>query len=145
MFHHSVSQLPFMISQFRRDIKMVVSFLTTKVKIPYEDDWGKLKMVLKYPKGTKHMKLTLILDSLSIVYWWIDELYNTHENCRGHIGCMMILGKGEVLSSSLKQTLSVKSFIEGKLLGAHYGLSVVLQSKNFIKSQDHTMEHNKLY
>ena len=31
-----------------------ISFLTKRVKNPDEDDWGKLKKVLKYLKGTLH-------------------------------------------------------------------------------------------
>ena len=72
MFHHSVSQLLFMNSQSRRDIYMAVSFLTTISKIPDEDDWGNLKIVLKYLKVTKHMKLTLKLEYFLVVNLWID-------------------------------------------------------------------------
>ena len=45
MFHNLVSKLMFMISQFCRDIHMAVSFLTTRIKCLYEDDWGELKIV----------------------------------------------------------------------------------------------------
>ena len=59
---------------------MAVSFLTTISKIPDEDNWGNLKIVLKYLKGNKHMKLTLRVDSLSVVSLWIDASYNTHDD-----------------------------------------------------------------
>ncbi len=42
-FHHTVAQLLFMATRVRRDIKTAVAFLTTRVKSPDEDDWGKLK------------------------------------------------------------------------------------------------------
>ena len=58
---------------------------------------------------------------------------------------MMRLGKGDVISSSPKQKLNVKSSTEGGLLGAHYGLSVVLWIKHFVEVQGYTVEHNKLY
>jgi hypothetical protein len=44
-FHHTVAQLLFMAMRARRDIQTVVAFLTTQVKSPDEDDWGKLKRV----------------------------------------------------------------------------------------------------
>ena len=47
-FHHSVAQLLFICGEEQRDIQTPVSFLTTRVKKPDEDDWGKLKGVLKY-------------------------------------------------------------------------------------------------
>ena len=37
-FHHTVAQLLFLCKQTRRDIQMAVSFLTTRVKRPDEDD-----------------------------------------------------------------------------------------------------------
>ena len=46
-FHHSVAQLLFVSTRVRRDIQTAVAFLTTRVKRPDEDDWGKLKRVLK--------------------------------------------------------------------------------------------------
>jgi hypothetical protein len=52
-FHHTVYQLLFAANRVRRDIQMVVSFLTTRVKEPDKDDWGKLKGILKYLNGTR--------------------------------------------------------------------------------------------
>ncbi len=46
-FHHTVYQLLFAANRARRDIQTAVSFLTTRVKAPDEDDWGKLVRVLK--------------------------------------------------------------------------------------------------
>jgi hypothetical protein len=52
-FHHTVAQLLFMATRARRDVQTAIAFLTTRVKSPDEDDWGKLKRVLKYLNGTK--------------------------------------------------------------------------------------------
>ena len=57
----------------------------------------------------------------------------------------MILGKGAILSLSLKQNINAKSSTEGQLLGAHDGPSVVLCRKNFIKAKGYTVEQRKLY
>jgi hypothetical protein len=57
-YHHTVAQLLFL-SRVRKDIQTAVAFLTTRVKHPDEDDWGKLKRALKYLKGTRYLKLTL--------------------------------------------------------------------------------------
>jgi hypothetical protein len=45
-FHHTVTQLLFLCKRTRRDIQTAVSFLTTRVKCPDKDNWGKLKCVL---------------------------------------------------------------------------------------------------
>ena len=81
---------------------MEVLFLNKTVKIPDEYYWGDMKRVLEYLKLTKHIKLTFRVDSLLAVNWWIYVSYNTHDAFRDHIGCMMRLGKGAVLSWYLK-------------------------------------------
>ena len=59
--------------------------------------------MLKYMKGSKHIKFTSRVLSVSVVNWWVDASYNTRNDCRGHTGTMMSLGKGGVLSLSLKK------------------------------------------
>jgi hypothetical protein len=75
-FHHTVAQLLFISTRVKKDIQMAVAFLTTRVKKPEEDDWGKLKRVLKYLKGAKHLKLTLVVENMGVVRWWVDASYN---------------------------------------------------------------------
>jgi len=57
IFHRTVAQLLFFCTRARRDIRTAVGFLSTRVKNPDEDDWGKVKRILKYLKGTKSLKL----------------------------------------------------------------------------------------
>ncbi len=64
-FHHTVAQLLFLCKRTQRDIQTAVSFLTTRIKHPDEDDWGKLKRVLRYLRGTRHIKLNLSADNLT--------------------------------------------------------------------------------
>jgi hypothetical protein len=64
VFHHTTAQLLFL-SRVRRDIQTTVAFLTTLVKKPDNDDWGKLKRVLKYLHTTRSLHLTLSANSLS--------------------------------------------------------------------------------
>ncbi len=73
-----------------------MAFLTTRVKKTDINDWGKLKRVPKYLKGTKHIKLSLSVDDMSVIRWWVDASYNAHEDCHGQTGAMMLLGKGAV-------------------------------------------------
>ena len=72
-FHHTVYQLLFAANRARRDIQTAVSFLTTQVKAPDKDDWGKLVRVLKYINGTRYMKLILSTDEMNFnVHWYVD-------------------------------------------------------------------------
>jgi hypothetical protein len=74
-FHHTMADLLFMATRAHRDIQTAVAFLTTRVKAPDEDDWGKLKHVLQYLNGTKYLKLTISVGNMGIlkVYRWIPQ------------------------------------------------------------------------
>ena len=82
VFHHTVYQLLFVANRACQDIQTVVSFLTAQVQAPNEDDWGKLKRVLKYLKGTQYLKLTLSADAMNFaIHWYIDRSLQIHEDC----------------------------------------------------------------
>jgi hypothetical protein len=51
-FHHTVYQLLFAANRAQQNIQTAVSFLTTRVREPDEDDWKKLVHMLKYLNGT---------------------------------------------------------------------------------------------
>jgi len=57
-------------------------------------DWGKLKRILRYLKGTKRMKLRLSFDNSEVIKWGVDTSYNMHYNCHRHTGAFMSLRKG---------------------------------------------------
>ena len=81
-----IAQLLFQCMRSRRDIQTPVSFLTTRVREPDQDDWGKLVRVLRYLEGTKHMKLYLSIDDMSSIHWWVNASYGTHHDGKGHTG-----------------------------------------------------------
>ena len=74
-YHNTVAQLLFVAMRARPDIQMAVSFLTKRVQQPDEDNLGKLKRTLRYLKGTRHLKMTLTIDNLSTICWWVDASY----------------------------------------------------------------------
>ena len=73
VFHHTTAQLLFLSSRVRRDIHTAVSLLTMRVKKPDEDDWGKLKRALKYLNGTRRLKLTLTIESMGVIKWFVVD------------------------------------------------------------------------
>ena len=145
IFHHTVAQLLFVTTRVRRDIQTAVAFLTTRVKKPDEDDWGKLKRVLRYLKGTTNMKLTLSADNLSIVKWWVDASHAVHDDCKSHTGASMTLGKGMALSMSRKQKINGKSSNESELIGVDDALPQILWTRYFLEAQGHEVKENIIY
>ncbi len=137
-FHHTVAQLLFVCKCTQCNIQMAVSFLTTRVKRPNKDNWGKLKPFLQYLHGTRHMKLNLSADNLSTIRWWVDASHTVHKDCQGHTGAMMSLGKGAAISFSKKQKINNKSSTESELVDADQAFSSILHTQYFIKAQGYS-------
>ena len=145
MFHHVTAQLLFASTRVRRDIQTTVAFLTTRVKQPSEDDWGKLKRVLKYLNGTRHLHLTLTVDSLSSITWYVDGSHQIHDDCRGHTGALMTFGRGAVASSSRKQKINTRSSTETELVAVDDKIGDILWMRYFLESQGYTIDENIIY
>jgi hypothetical protein len=145
-FHHTVYQLLFAANRARRDIQTAVSFLTTRVKNPDEDDWGKLVRVLKYLKGTRFMKLILSADEMNFtIHWYIDGSHQVHEDCRGQIGCLMTMGKGAACSSSNKMKCNTRSSTETELISLHDKLPDVIWTRYFVECQGYEIEEYVIF
>jgi hypothetical protein len=102
-FHHTVAQLLFLSARACCDIQPTTAFLTTRVKSPDKDNWGKVKRLLGYLKRTLHMPLILLANSLTLPRWWVDVAYAVHHDCKGHTRAGMSLNQGMVLNYSWKQ------------------------------------------
>ena len=63
---------------------------------PDDDNWGKLKKVIKYLNGTKQLKLILLADNRRIIHWYIDSSYGIDVDCRGHTSAMLAFGSGAI-------------------------------------------------
>jgi len=128
-----VYQLLFAANRARRDIQTAISFRTTQVKAPDEDDWGKLVRVLKYIYGKRYMKLILSADEMNItIHWYVDRLHQIHEDCRGQIGCLMTMGKGAAISSSNIMKCNTRSSTETELISVHDKLPDIIWTRYFI-------------
>ena len=82
-FNRTTAQLLFLSARAWRDIQPATAFLTTQVRSPDEDNWGKDKRVLSYLKGALHMPLILLADSLTLSRWWVDAVYAVHNDWWG--------------------------------------------------------------
>ena len=98
--------------RYRRDVATTIAFMCTRVRAPDEDDYGKLKRLLKYIRGTLYLPLILEVDDLRLISWWVDASFATHPDCKGHTGAMMSLGKEAVSAMSKKQKINTKSSTE---------------------------------
>jgi hypothetical protein len=91
------------------------------------------------------MKLTLEVNNLRVVEWWVDVSYTTHPDFKGHSSGMMTLGKGATTSVSNKQKINVGSSTKGEIVGAHDFLGKIMGAKYFIEAQGYTVDQNIVY
>ncbi len=126
-------------------IQPLTAFLTMRVRSLDEYDWGKVKRVLGYLKGTLHMPLILSADSLMLLQWWVDAVYAMHNNCWGHTGAGMSLEQGMVLSYLWKQKINTKSSTEVKLVGVDNLLGYILWVRYFMQGQGYNMDVSLFY
>eukprot|EP00804_Cyclotella_cryptica_P004760 CCRYP_016243-RA/>CCRYP_016243-RA protein AED:0.42 eAED:0.46 QI:0/0/0/1/0/0/2/0/171 len=82
-FHRTTAQLLFLCTRARKDIQTAVSFLTTRVKQPTEQDWTKLRKVLQYLHGTKSLKLRIQVRDMRVMHWYVDAAHMVHWDCKG--------------------------------------------------------------
>jgi hypothetical protein len=100
VFHPTIAKLLFVAKRGRQDILLAVSFLTTRVKMPDEDDWKKLIRLLSYLKHSLEYMLTLSCRALDKLSWYIDGSYAVHQDMKGHSGSVLVTGGCVVLTGS---------------------------------------------
>ena len=140
-YHHTTAQLLFL-SRVRRDIQTTIAFLTTRVKQPDEDDWGKLKRVLKYLHSTQRLPLSLFADSLTNIVWYVDASHQTHDDCKGHTGAILTFGRGATTSSSSKHKIPSKSSTESKIIRLYDKVGDILWTRQFLEAQGYIIHTN---
>ena len=124
----------FLSGRAHQDIQTAIAFFTSRVKTPDEDDWGKLKRVLKYLKATMSLGLT----------WFVDASYAVYADCKGHTSAIMTFGNGAVTSFSQKQKINTKSSTEAELIGVDDALPHMLWALYVIEAQGYTVKKNEL-
>ena len=144
-FHRTTAQLLFLSTRARKDIQTAVSFLTTRVKQPDQDDWRKIKKVLEYLNGTVELKLRIEVKDLCVMRWYVDAAHMVHWDCKGQTGAAMTLGRGAVLSYSWKQKANTKSSTETELVGVDDAISNILWSLYFLQAQGCGTSHAIIY
>jgi hypothetical protein len=138
-FHALVAWLLYVAKRGRPDVLTAVSFLTTRVAAPTEEDWIKLMRVFKYLNGTRELVLTLCGSEGMVIAAYIDAAFAVHNDGKGHTGMTITMGGGYAYNKSSEQNLVAKSLTEAELIGISDGLSPLLWARNFLEAQGYEM------
>ena len=133
--HSITAKLLYLAKRTRPDILLPVSFLTTRVQAPDEDDWNKLQRVLRYLNGTQDLGICLRADCPTNVTAHIDASYGVHIDGKSHSGMFVSLGSGPILVKSSKQKIVTKSSTEAELVALSDLASLVIWSRDFLLAQ----------
>ena len=145
ILHRVTARLLFVGKRARPDIQVAVGFLSTRVTKADEDDWRKLRRLLRYIKGSLELKLTLKVADLTVVKWWVDVSYAMNHDMKSQTGAIMTLGGGAFYAKTAKQKINTKSSTEGELVGASDMSGQILWTSRFLMSQGYKVKKSILY
>ena len=144
-FHTLKAKLLYLSKRTRPDILVAVSFLTSRVKQPSEQDAGKANRLLKYLKGTAQLGIVLEPQkNLIDVTAYVDASYGVHADGKSHTGMTISVGRGPVVAKSTKQKLTTKSSTEAELVGLSDSTSAIIGVRNFLEAQGYKVPPAKV-
>jgi hypothetical protein len=145
VFHTFVMKAMFLCKRARPDINPVIGFLSSRVKEPNEGDWNKLLKVMGFLKGTIDDVLTLEADDTQTMSWYIDAAFAVHPDMKSHTGAVFTMGKGAIISDSLKQKVNSRSSTESEIVGVDDEIHKVVWAKRFVEHQGFKVKLNIVY
>ena len=134
-FHTFVAKSLFLCKRARPDIQPTVAILATRVQRLNKQDWEKLVRLMKYLNGTQKYHLTLSIDTMGIIKWFVDSSFAVHPNFKSHSGGSMTIETGAVISSSMKRKLNTTSSTEVKVVSVSDLAPKIFLMKLFIEAQ----------
>ena len=145
LFHHIVAKLLFVSRRARIDLQLAVAFLCTRVSKSTEEDWEKLRQILKYTYKTIDLPQIIGAENINMLQTWVDAAYAVHNNMQSHTGGIISLGHGVISSKSSKQKINTKSSTEAELVGACDFIPNTLWVKWFLEKQGYDIQTNIFY
>ena len=88
-FHTMVAKGLFLGKRARQEIQTTISFLCTRVQSPTQQDWAKLRRMMRFLNGTQDEVLTLECDDQEGIKWYVDAAFAVHHDFRSHTGATM--------------------------------------------------------
>ena len=134
-FHHLTAKLLYLCKHAWPDLQTAVSFLTTRVHEPDEDDYKKLSQCLQYLCDNINIPLTLEINDSGILYWWVDASFIVHLDMKSHTGATISLGGGCPFSLSFRQCINTQSLTEAKLVRVNDAMYLIIWIWLFLKAQ----------
>ena len=122
-----------------------MSFVTTRVQSPNENNFKKLGWCLHYLHDTKYLTLTFEDHDMATIKWWVNASFAVHHDYKSHTGTTITLGHGSIVSLSNKQKGNTHSLMEAELVGVNDAMSLVLWVWCFLQTQGFDKTDNVIF
>lgn len=134
-FHKLTAKLLYLAKREKPTILLAVSYLTTRVMAPNDQDMQKLYRVLKFLNLTKNQPLVLSAETDLRLRVYVDAAFALHDDGKSHTGMVVRLGGATVLVKSSKQKIVTKDSTEAELVALSDRMNDALQCGEFIEYQ----------
>jgi hypothetical protein len=101
-FHNMVAKTLYATKRDRPYTCSAITFLTTRVRESYKENWNKLVHLMRYIRVTHTMLMILSANGSGILKWWVDASFAVHPKMFGHSGGGLSLVSGFPIVSSTK-------------------------------------------
>ena len=128
----------FLVIRPRRYCLTAVAFLSTGVNEPDEDDWGKLRRLLRYLRRIPSLPLVLETDNMGLVHWHVNASFAVHVDIKSHAGGTMSLGRGSIINTSQKQKINTRSSTKATLVERNGVVTRMQWAQFFIEAQGYS-------
>jgi hypothetical protein len=135
VFHSAVAKAMYLAKRVRPETLVAVSFLSTRVQAPDEDDWAKMVRLYKYLAGEPNLPLVLRFHSSMNIMAYVDAAFAVHRDMKSHTGGFITMGGGAIAPQSTKQKIVTKSSTEAELVAVSDFSGQFLEKRNFLAAQ----------
>ena len=95
---------------------------------------------MKYLNGTRKYHLTLAIENMKIIKWYVDASFALHPDFRSYTGGVMKMGTWVIQSGSMKQKLNTRSSTEAEIVGVDDMAAKIFWTKLFIEAKGYQIE-----
>jgi hypothetical protein len=139
-FHSHVAKILYLAKRVKPECLTTVSYLATRVNKADADDFGKLRRLLRYLRGSRGRGLRLCPGERGVcVRAYIDAAYGVHVDGKSHSGSALMIGDNALVHvRSGKQSIIVKSSTEAEFVSTSDNMNMAFHTRNFIIAQGHS-------
>jgi Reverse transcriptase (RNA-dependent DNA polymerase) len=134
-YHSCVMTLYYLAKRMRFDILTSVSFCTSQVLHPTEEDQRKLDRILSFLLYTRDQCLVLRIGEKIQLRAYVDSSFGIYRDAKSVSGVVIMLGNAPIYVKSGKQKIVTRSSSEAELVGISNSLSQILWSREFLCHQ----------